>query len=225
MVKLRLSALGGTIHVAGINMNFKTIAISALLSGLVALTGCTTSRLSFLPTATYGAVSDGGFRLPAIPTGKVPEKFRRQTVIYLSKEKPGTIIVDTAARHLYFVTGKAEAVRYGIGVGRDGFRWNGTARIALKREWPTWTPPKEMIARKPELIKFADGQGPGLTNPLGPRALYLFNKNGDTGYRLHGTPEWWSIGKAVSSGCIRMLNQDIIDLYSRAEVGAKVIVK
>jgi lipoprotein-anchoring transpeptidase ErfK/SrfK len=206
-------------------MKLKTIAISALLSGIIALTGCTTSGSSFLPAATYGAVTDGGFRLPAIPTGKVAEKFRRQTVTYVTKEKAGTIIVDTGARQLYFVQGGGKAIRYGIGVGRDGFRWNGTARIGFKREWPTWTPPKEMIARKPELIKFADGQGPGLTNPLGPRALYLFNKGGDTGYRLHGTPEWWSIGKAVSSGCIRMLNQDIIDLYSRADVGAKVIVK
>ncbi len=206
-------------------MNLKTIAMSALLSGVVALTGCTTSRFSFMPTATYGSVSDGGFRLPAIPTAKVPEQFRRQTVTYVTKEKPGTIIVDTGERHLYYVLGGGQAVRYGIGVGRDGFRWNGTARVALKREWPTWTPPKEMIARKPELAKFADGQGPGLTNPLGPRALYLFNKGGDTGYRLHGTPEWWSIGKAVSSGCIRLLNQDIIDLYNRAEVGSKVIVK
>lgn len=206
-------------------MKLKTIAISALLSGLVALSGCTTTGPSFLPTATYGAVTDGGFRLPAIPTGKVAEKFRRQTVTYVTKEKAGTIIVDTGARQLYFVQGGGKAIRYGIGVGRDGFRWNGTARIGHKREWPTWTPPREMIARKPELIKFADGQGPGLTNPLGPRAMYLFNKGGDSGYRLHGTPEWWSIGKAVSSGCIRLLNQDIIDLYSRAEVGAKVIVK
>jgi lipoprotein-anchoring transpeptidase ErfK/SrfK len=206
-------------------MSLKTIALSVLLSGIVALSGCTTSRFSFGSTATYGAVSDGGFRLPAIPTGKVPEKFRRQTVTYVTKEKAGTIIVDTGERHLYYVLGGGQAVRYGIGVGREGFGWNGTARIALKREWPTWTPPKEMIKRKPELIKFADGQGPGLTNPLGPRALYLFNKGGDTGYRLHGTPEWWSIGKAMSSGCIRLLNQDIIDLYNRAEVGTKVIVK
>ncbi len=225
MVKYLLSTLAKAKRFAGINMNLKTIALSALLSGTVALTGCTTSRFSFGSTATYGSVSDGGFRLPAIPTAKVPENFRRQTVTYVTKEKAGTIIVDTGERHLYYVLGGGQAVRYGIGVGRDGFRWNGTARIALKREWPTWTPPKEMIARKPELIKFADGQGPGLTNPLGPRAMYLFNKNGDTGYRLHGTPEWWSIGKAVSSGCIRLLNQDIIDLYNRAEVGAKVIVK
>lgn len=206
-------------------MNFRTIAVSALLSGIVALSGCTTSGGGFLPATTYGAVTDGGFRLPSIPTGKVNEKFRRQTVSYVTEEKAGTIVVDTGARHLYFVLGGGQAVRYGIGVGRDGFRWNGTARIGAKRVWPTWTPPREMIARKPELIKFAGGQGPGLTNPLGPRALYLYNKSGDTGFRLHGTPEWWSIGKAVSSGCIRLLNQDVIDLYDRAREGAKVIVK
>ena len=142
-----------------------------------------------------------------------------------TKEKPGTIIVDTGARHLYFVMAGGKAMRYGIGVGKQGFEWRGTARIALKREWPSWTPPKEMIGRRPDLAKFAGGMEPGLKNPLGARAMYLFNKGGDSGYRLHGTPEWWSIGKAMSSGCIRLLNQDIIDLYKRASVGAKVIVK
>jgi lipoprotein-anchoring transpeptidase ErfK/SrfK len=206
-------------------MSIRTIAISAVLSGLVGLTGCTTTGSFIGSTANYGAVSDGGFRLPSIPTAKIAEKFRRQTVRYETREKPGSIIVDTGARHLYFVLPDGKAVRYGIGVGKQGFEWRGTARVALKREWPTWTPPKEMIGRKPELAKFAGGMGPGLDNPLGARALYLFNKGGDSGYRLHGTPEWWSIGKAMSSGCIRLLNQDIIDLYNRAEVGAKVIVK
>lgn len=206
-------------------MNIRTIVLSTALAGLVALTGCTTSGSFIGSTANYGPVSDGGYRLPAIPTAKVAEKFRRQTVRYETSEKPGTIIVDTGARHLYFVLPEGKAVRYGIGVGKEGFEWRGTARVALKREWPTWTPPKEMIGRKPELAKYADGMGPGLDNPLGARALYLFNKRGDSGYRLHGTPEWWSIGKAMSSGCIRLLNQDIIDLYNRAEVGAKVIVK
>ncbi len=116
-------------------------------------------------------------------------------------------------------------MRYGIGVGKEGFEWSGTARIALKREWPVWTPPGAMIKRKPELAKWRGGMPAGLNNPLGARAMYLYNKGGDSGYRLHGTPEWFSIGKAMSSGCIRLMNQDIIDLYSRAEVGAKVIVK
>jgi lipoprotein-anchoring transpeptidase ErfK/SrfK len=200
-------------------------AISTVILGMLALAGCTTSGSLLGPVANYASVSDGGYRLPAIPTGKIAEKYRRQTVSYATKEKPGTIVVDTGARHLYFVLGDGKAVRYGIGVGREGFEWRGTARVALKRQWPTWTPPKEMIGRKPELAKYAGGMGPGIDNPLGARALYLFNKGGDSGYRLHGTPEWWSIGKAMSSGCIRLLNQDIIDLYERADVGAKVIVK
>ena len=206
-------------------MTIRTRAILAIFSGLVALGGCTSSGSLIGSTANYSSVSDGGYRLPPIPTGKVAEKFRRQTVKYETREKPGTVIVDTGARHLYFVLAEGKAVRYGIGVGKEGFEWRGTARIALKREWPTWTPPKEMIGRKPELAKYAGGMGPGLDNPLGARAMYLFNKGGDSGYRLHGTPEWWSIGKAMSSGCIRLLNQDVIDLYNRVEVGAKVIVK
>jgi lipoprotein-anchoring transpeptidase ErfK/SrfK len=206
-------------------MKLHTLFLSATMAALVALSGCSTSGSLGGSTANYSATSDAGYRLPSIPTGKIAEKFRRQTVSYSSKEKAGTIIVDTGARHLYLVLGDGKAMRYGIGVGREGFEWRGNARIALKREWPTWTPPKEMIGRKPELAKFAGGMAPGIANPLGARAMYLFNKNGDSGYRLHGTPEWWSIGKAMSSGCIRLLNQDIIDLYSRADVGAKVIVK
>ena len=144
---------------------------------------------------------------------------------YQTDEAPGTIIVDTQAKFLYYIMPDGKAMRYGIGVGREGFGWSGTARVAMKREWPTWTPPSAMIKRQPELAKFRNGMDPGLKNPLGARALYLFNKGGDTGYRLHGTPEWWTIGKAMSSGCIRLMNQDIIDLYDRAEQGAKVIVK
>ena len=134
-------------------------------------------------------------------------------------------MVETGEKWLYLVLEDDKALRYGIGVGREGFEWAGTARIAMKREWPTWTPPSAMIGRQPELAKWRGGMPPGLSNPLGARALYLFNRGGDTGYRLHGTPEWRSIGKAMSSGCIRLMNQDIIDLYNRTEVGAKVIVK
>ena len=193
-----------------------------LLTG--ALAGCSTIGSPF-STASYSSVSDAGYTIPAIPGEKIPQQFKRQTVRFKSEEAPGTIIVDTSAKHLYYVLSGDKAVRYGIGVGRQGFEWSGNARIGMKREWPIWTPPKEMIKRQPELAKFREGMDPGLKNPLGARALYLFNKSGDTGYRLHGTPEWWSIGKAMSSGCIRMMNQDIIDLYERADVGAKVIVK
>jgi lipoprotein-anchoring transpeptidase ErfK/SrfK len=201
------------------------LLFSGLLLAAAALSGCSTSGSPGFLGANYGARTDAGYNLPSIPTGKVPLKYQRQKVDYATKEKPGTIIVDTGARQLYFVMAGGKAMRYGIGVGKQGFEWHGTARIGLKREWPTWTPPKEMIGRRPDLAKFAGGMDPGLKNPLGARAMYLFNKSGDMGYRLHGTPEWWSIGKAMSSGCIRLLNQDVIDLYSRASVGAKVIVK
>ena len=204
-------------------MRMKSFAIVAALALSTAIAGCSTIG-SQIFSNDYGAVTDAGYQLPRIPIEKVPRQFHRQEVDYDTKEKPGTIIVDTQNKFLYFVEGDGRAIRYGIGVGREGFEWHGTAHVALKREWPTWTPPREMIKRQPELAKFADGMEPGLKNPLGARALYLFNKGGDMGYRLHGSPEWNSIGKAMSSGCIRLMNQDIIDLYDRAEVGAKVIV-
>ncbi|MHC1547048.1 L,D-transpeptidase [Phyllobacterium sp. K27] len=205
-------------------MRFKTIVLAAGLMGAAALAGCSTIGFNY-STASYSSVTDAGYVLPAIPRAKIPPQFLRQEVRYDGGETPGTIIVDTQTKFLYFVLGGGKAMRYGIGVGKEGFEWNGSARIALKREWPTWTPPSAMIKRRPELAEFRNGMRPGLQNPLGARALYLFNKGGDTGYRLHGTPEWWSIGKAMSSGCIRLMNQDIIDLYNRAEVGAKVIVR
>ncbi|MBN9046838.1 MAG: L,D-transpeptidase [Rhizobiales bacterium] len=205
-------------------MNSRILKPAAALLLAGALAGCSTVGGGFY-TASYSSVTDAGYTVPAIPSEKIPAEYRRQIVSYPTKEAPGTIIVDTRQKFLYFIMPDGKAMRYGIGVGRQGFEWSGTARVALKREWPTWTPPSQMIKRQPELAKFRDGMDPGLKNPLGARALYLFNKHGDTGYRLHGTPEWWSIGKAMSSGCIRLMNQDIMDLYNRAEVGAKVIVK
>ncbi len=205
-------------------MRMKSFFAVAAVALSVALAGCTSDGGSIF-TSNYGSVRDAGYQLPAIPIYKVDRKYHRQIVNYTTKEKPGTIIVDTGAKHLYFVMKDGKAMRYGIGVGKEGFEWSGTARIALKREWPVWTPPGAMIKRKPELAKWRGGMPAGLNNPLGARAMYLYNKGGDSGYRLHGTPEWFSIGKAMSSGCIRLMNQDIIDLYSRAEVGAKVIVK
>ena len=127
-------------------------------------------------------------------------------------------------RTLHLVTGSNTATRYGIGVGKAGFEWSGEALITDRKTWPTWTPPKEMIERKPELAKFEKGQPGGPTNPLGARALYLTTNGVDYGYRIHGTPDWWSIGTNASSGCIRMINQDVLDLYSRVPDGAKVIV-
>jgi lipoprotein-anchoring transpeptidase ErfK/SrfK len=203
----------------------KPIFVAAALALTAALAGCTSDGALSIFSSNYGAVRDAGYQLPSIPIYKVDRKYHRQIVRYDTDEKPGTIIVDTGQKFLYLVMKDGRAMRYGIGVGREGFEWHGTARIALKREWPTWTPPSAMIKRDPKLAKWAGGMPPGLSNPLGARAMYLFNKGGDSGYRLHGTPEWFSIGKAMSSGCIRLMNQDVIDLYNRAEVGAKVIVK
>jgi lipoprotein-anchoring transpeptidase ErfK/SrfK len=141
----------------------------------------------------------------------------RQVVDYATKAKPGTIVVETAERRLYFVLPGGKALRYGIGVGRDGFRWAGQHAITRKAEWPGWTPPTEMRKRVPDLPAYMPG---GPDNPLGARALYI----GSTLYRLHGTSEPWTIGQAVSSGCIRLTNEDIIDLYERVKVGALVVV-
>jgi lipoprotein-anchoring transpeptidase ErfK/SrfK len=207
-------------------MRLKTLALLAGLALTTAISGCSSiGSFEMFSVADYSARTDSGYSLPAIPIYKVPAQYRRQIVRYRTDEAPGTIIVDTGAKHLYFVLPDGRAVRYGIGVGREGFEWKGTSRVALKREWPVWTPPSAMIKRQPELAKWRGGMPGGPGNALGARALYLYNKGGDTGYRLHGTPEWWSIGKAMSSGCVRMLNQDVIDLYSRADVGAKVIVE
>ena len=206
-------------------MRMKSLLVAAGLVLATALAGCSTDGLGPSFSGGYGARTDAGYRVPAIPITKVASKYRRQSVHYETNEKPGTIIVDTGEKHLYFVLGNDKAIRYGIGVGKEGFEWKGTARIGAKREWPVWTPPPAMIKRRPDLAKWRGGMPPGPQNALGARAMYLHNTRGDSGYRLHGTPEWFSIGKAMSSGCIRLMNQDVIDLYSRASVGAKVIVK
>ena len=148
---------------------------------------------------------------------EMPSRLRRQIVSYPTREAPGTIIVDTPNTYLYYVLGDGRAVRYGIGVGRDGFRWSGTQRVARKAEWPDWHPPAEMVARQPYLPRFMAG---GPSNPLGARALYL----GNSIYRIHGTNAPSTIGGRVSSGCIRMLNDDVVDLYGRVKVGSKVVV-
>jgi lipoprotein-anchoring transpeptidase ErfK/SrfK len=145
-------------------------------------------------------------------------EYRKQMVYYRSTEAPGTIIISTAERHLYLIQGNGRALRYGIGVGRDGFQWQGLLNISRKAEWPDWTPPPEMIARQPYLPRFMAG-GPG--NPLGARAMYL----GTTVYRIHGTNRPDTIGTAVSSGCFRLVNADVADLYERVPVGTKVIVR
>ncbi|HLJ70073.1 MAG TPA: L,D-transpeptidase [Roseiarcus sp.] len=144
-------------------------------------------------------------------------EFRRQEVAYDGDQKPGTIIIDTPRKFLFLVEPGGRAIRYGIGVGRPGFEWSGVKRVTRKAEWPGWTPPPQMLLRRPDLPSHMDG---GLGNPLGARALYL----GSSLYRIHGTNEPWTIGQNVSSGCIRMMNQDVIDLYNRVPIGAKVVV-
>lgn len=144
-------------------------------------------------------------------------KFEKHEVEYQTSEAPGTIVIDTPSKFLYLVEGNGRALRYGIGVGKPGFDWAGVKHISMKREWPDWTPPAEMLQRRPDLPRHMEG---GPENPLGARAMYL----GSSLYRIHGSNEPWTIGTAVSSGCIRMRNEDVIDLYGRVKVGAKVIV-
>ncbi len=155
------------------------------------------------------------------------QKYAPRIVDYVTDEKPGTIIIDTRNRYLYLVLGHDKAKRYGIGVGRYGFQWSGIAKVGRKQKWPDWHPPKEMIER--ELKKYGrklpEKMPGGPNNPLGARAMYLYQNGKDTLYRIHGTNAPWSIGRAVSSGCIRLRNEDVIDLYKRVKVGAKVIVK
>lgn len=207
------------------------LCIIALL-GLSACVPTTTASTASAPAApavapaeeAYLSTSDRGFTVPAVPVEKIPPQFRRQVVDFETTEAPGTIIVDPSSKFLYFVTGKNKAIRYGVSVGRAGFEWHGVADVTNRRAWPTWTPPPEMIDRDPKLAKWANGQPGGPSNPLGARALYLTTNGRDYGYRIHGTPDWWSIGKNASSGCIRMIHQDVIDLYERVPDGAKVIV-
>ncbi len=219
-------------------MLVKRLAQAFVLGAALLSAGVANAEENLLD-AIFGGISDalsgGGdgtaFQGPAIYPEQVsryrvvPGNFRRTTVRYQTGEKPGTIIIDPRAHYLYFILGNGQAMRYGVGVGRTGFGWHGTVRVASKAQWPGWTPPKQMIAREAarghKLPAYMPG---GQGNPLGARALYLHGKGGDTGYRIHGTSEPWTIGLNVSSGCIRLVNEDVIDLYNRARVGAKVIV-
>jgi lipoprotein-anchoring transpeptidase ErfK/SrfK len=178
----------------------------------------------------YGPASGEAHALPTVRMADLDPAFIRATVNYRSGEAPGTIIIDPANHYLYLVQEGGLAIRYGVGVGRQGFGWSGTANVHDKQEWPDWYPPKEMLARQPELMAHMSelqgglGMPGGTRNPLGARALYLWQNNKDTLYRIHGTSEPWTIGRSVSSGCIRMIDQDVIDLYDRVPAGAKVIV-
>ncbi|KPF65821.1 hypothetical protein IP69_16585 [Bosea sp. AAP35] len=175
--------------------------------------------------AMYAERPDEQFPLPATDISEVDPRYLRREVSYPTREQPGTIIVDTDNKFLYLVRENGRAIRYGIGVGKQGMSWRGRATVARKAAWPRWTPTAAMIARDPEKNgPWAGGMAAGLDNPLGARALYLYQGDRDTLYRIHGTTEPWSIGQSVSSGCIRLFNQDIIDLHSRVPTGSTVVV-
>jgi lipoprotein-anchoring transpeptidase ErfK/SrfK len=172
----------------------------------------------------YAARPDGSRTIPAIDVSRFHPALLRNEVEYPTDQPPGTIVIDTKGPFLYFVEGEGRATRYGIAIGREGFGWTGTGTIARTARWPTWTPPPEMIARDPSLAQWSGGMPGGLNNPLGARALYIYFGGRDSGYRIHGTNQPNSIGWAASSGCFRMLNQDVVNLYERTPRGARVIV-
>lgn len=213
--------------------------LTALLSGAAALAvGAAEARASFFEDVwakkrgrkspvRSAQKSNKKIKVRKVKVGqrKKPNYKGRETVTFATHEKPGTIIVKTHERALYYVLGNGKAVRYGVAVGKEGFSWSGTARVGMKAVNPRWTPPPEMIARTPKYAKWAGGMPGGIPeNPLGVRAIYLFNRGGDTGFRIHGTNAPSSIGTAASSGCIRMLNHEVSELYGKVRIGAKVIV-
>jgi lipoprotein-anchoring transpeptidase ErfK/SrfK len=214
----------------------RKIGSAAVVALAVSLAACASPKrtISMTPTykatpatvAMYAPVETEPHRIPAVAVNKVNPIYLRQQVPTPPniRAEPGTIVVDPANRFLYLVQAGGTSMRYGIGVGKQGFSWTGTAVIKDKQEWPKWFPPKEMQERDLRARQYADGMDGGLENPLGARALYLYVGDKDTLYRLHGTAEQASIGRAVSSGCIRLFNQDIIDLYQRVPLGTQVVV-
>jgi lipoprotein-anchoring transpeptidase ErfK/SrfK len=194
------------------SIRFSSVACSASLLSFLGL-----SLLSATPARAFGF--DLFSNQPQTREGRpLAASIPREVVAYGGPEKPGTIIISTNERRLYYVLDGGQALRYGVGVGRPGFEWSGVRRITNKREWPDWTPPSQMIARRPDLPRHMEG---GIDNPLGARAMYI----GGTLYRIHGSNEPDTIGQAVSSGCIRMTNYDVVDLYDRVKVGTKVVVQ
>lgn len=216
------------------------LSLTAAAAGGLILPACTTTenhsarplppepKLDPFYVAMYRAMPEEDFPIPAVDLTRVDERFYRQLVDDPTGERPGSIVVDTRSYFLYLVRPDGKAMRYGVGLGREGFTWSGNGVVQWKRRWPTWTPPAEMIEREPELEKYSAENGgfpPGLDNPLGARALYIFQNGKDTLYRLHGTAEYWTMGKAVSSGCVRLMNQDIIDLYNRVATPTPIMVR
>ena len=219
-----------------------TLSRRAVLSGLasvgaLALAGCTTTGASLTAPAEpvrpavpadvlalYAARPEEDYPVPAADVSMINPVYWRQEVENTTGQSAGAVVVDTANYFLYFTMPNGRAMRYGVGLGRAGFEWSGQGHIAYKRKWPVWTPPSEMIDRQPELEMYRHGQPPGLLNALGARALYIHQGNRDTLYRVHGTMDVATIGHAVSSGCVRMIFQDIIDLHDRVPNGAPIVV-
>jgi len=199
-----------------------TLSATSRFAGIAAAAGLAIAALTApafaqsRPAEQMDVLDEPG-RVPTAEEEQLPPQYQRQVVFFRTNEAPGTIVVDSNNRHMYLVAGNGRAIRYGIRVGRDGFRWSGLQKITRKQEWPDWRPPPEMIERQPYLPRFMAG-GPG--NPMGARAMYL----GATVYRIHGTNQPQTIGSAVSSGCFGMLNSDVSDLYDRVNVGTKVVV-
>lgn len=199
---------------------------SAVSLGALGLAGCaTTDGLSSMEAAAlYGPAPDKKFPIPAADISKVDPKFYRRTVRYDSKEAPGTIIVDPKNYYVYRIEGEGNATRYGANVGREGFLWSGDAYVGRKAEWPTWTPPREMIKRQPEAAKWARGMPGGPENPLGARTLYLYQNGRYTLYTIYASNDPETIGTNLTSGCTGLITQDMIDLYDRTPVKTKVVV-
>jgi lipoprotein-anchoring transpeptidase ErfK/SrfK len=184
----------------------------------------------------YAAVEDQGFKIPAVPWEKIDDRFLRQMVDNTTGEPSGTLVVDISQHLIYYTLNYGKAMRYGVGLGREGFEWSGNGIIKRKAQWPKWHPPVEMIERDPKLKKYetfydkktdtyTGGMDGGPSNPLGARAMYIYKDDVDTLFRVHGSPEWNSIGKSVSSGCVRMINQDVIDLHRRVNEGTPIVVR
>jgi lipoprotein-anchoring transpeptidase ErfK/SrfK len=205
----------------------RRLLLGALMSAPLA--ACQTAQAPRSPAGAdpyagwyVGFMPDQPYDVPLVDRTRMDARYMRQTVAYDGSERPGTIVVDIDERLLYLVQPDGRALRYGIGVGRQGFSWKGVATVGRKGVWPAWSPTRTMVSIRPDLPRFREA---GLDNPLGARALYLYQGGGDTLFRIHGTNEPWSIGEQVSSGCVRMLNEDVVDLYERVPVGTTVFVK
>jgi len=204
----------------------RSFLLGAAGLGALGLSGCASSDFMSLAEAEklYGPVPDKKFPIPAVDVAQIDQKYYRRTVRYDSGEAPGTIIVDPSNYYVYRIEGEGNATRYGANVGRQGFLWSGEAYVGRKGEWPTWTPPREMIKRQPEVAKYAGGMPGGPENPLGARTLYLYQKGVYTLYTIYSTSEPDTIGTNLTSGCTGLLTQDMINLYDRTPVNTKVIV-